>query len=160
MAGGLSMTESSKQTKTKTANPAAITTMTSTTSQRQGGQLRGQRILGICAKTPSFAIEAEHILQRRFSQTVLNRRKFMKRQLLRFAPWVALMVLGVLGTSQPANTTPQPRHPRIAAAVENLRAADEELRTAAHDFCGHREEARRAVDGALRQLRLAMECAR
>ena len=84
----------------------------------------------------------------------------MKRQLLRFAPWVALMVLGVLGTSQPANTTPQPRHPRIAAAVENLRAADEELRTAAHDFCGHREEARRAVDGALRQLRLAMECAR
>ena len=84
----------------------------------------------------------------------------MRRQVIRFAPWVALMVLGVLSTAQPANTSPQPRHPRIAAAIEELRAADEELRTAAHDFCGHRVEARRAVDGALRQLRLALECAR
>jgi hypothetical protein len=74
---------------------------------------------------------------------------------------MALMILGVLGTSRPANTTPpQPRHPHIAAAVEELRAANEELRTGGHDFCGHKVEAMRAIDVAIRQLRLAMECAR
>ena len=85
----------------------------------------------------------------------------MKRQVIRFAPWAALMILGVLGTSRPANTTPAPqRHPHIAAAVEELRAANEELRTGAHDFCGHKVDAMRAIDVALRQLRLAQECAR
>lgn len=84
----------------------------------------------------------------------------MKRQVLRFAPWVALMILGVVSTSRPANTEPQPRHPHIAAAVEELRGANEELRTAAHDFCGHRVEAMRAIDAATRQLRLALACAR
>ena len=84
----------------------------------------------------------------------------MKRQVLRFAPWVALMILGVFGTSQPANTTPQPRHPHIAAAIEELRSANEELRTGAHDFCGHKVDAMHAIEGAQRQLRLALECAR
>jgi hypothetical protein len=84
----------------------------------------------------------------------------MKKQLLRFAPWVALMILGVLGSSQPANTTPQPRHPHLAAAVEELRAANDELRSGAHDFCGHKVDAMRAIDVAMRQLRLALECAR
>lgn len=84
----------------------------------------------------------------------------MKRQFLRFAPWVALMVLGVIGTSRPANTEPQERHPRIRAAVDALRDAQEYMRTAAHDFCGHRVQAMRDTDAALRQLRLAMECDR
>ena len=82
----------------------------------------------------------------------------MKRQLLRFAPWVALMVLGVVGPARMANTEPQERHPHIRAAVNELRAAQEELRTAAHDFCGHRREALDRTDQALRQLQLAMEC--
>ena len=86
----------------------------------------------------------------------------MKQQVLRFAPWVALMILGVIGTSRPANTTPpQPeRHPHIRAAAKELREANEELRTAAHDFCGHRVEAMRAIEAARRQLQLALECAR
>ncbi|SPF34881.1 exported hypothetical protein [Candidatus Sulfopaludibacter sp. SbA4] len=84
----------------------------------------------------------------------------MKRQFLRFAPWVVLMVMGVIGTSRPANTEPQERHPRIRAAVEALRDANEYMRTAAHDFCGHRVEAMRDTDAALRQLRLAQECDR
>jgi acyl-CoA reductase-like NAD-dependent aldehyde dehydrogenase len=86
----------------------------------------------------------------------------MKQQVLRFAPWVALMILGVIGTSRPANTTPpQPeRHPHIRAAANELREANEELRTAAHDFCGHRVEAMRAIEAARRQLQLALECAR
>jgi hypothetical protein len=84
----------------------------------------------------------------------------MKRQYLRFAPWVALMVLGVIGTPRPANTEPQERHPRIRAAVDALRDAQEYLRTAAHDFCGHRADAMRDTEAAMRQLRLAQECDR
>lgn len=84
----------------------------------------------------------------------------MKRQILRFAPWLALMVLGVLGTSRPANTEPQERHPRIRSAVVALRDAQEYMRTAAHDFCGHRVDAMRDTNAALRQLELAQECDR
>jgi hypothetical protein len=39
-------------------------------------------------------------------------------------------------------------------------AKREELRTAAHDFCGHRKEAVEKTNQALRQLQLAMECDR
>jgi len=84
----------------------------------------------------------------------------MKRQLLRFAPWVALMFIGVVGTPRMANTEPQERHPHIRAALSELRGANEELRTAAHDFCGHRVEAMRATDAAMHQLQLALECDR
>jgi hypothetical protein len=84
----------------------------------------------------------------------------MKRQFLRFAPWVALMVMGVVGTSRPANTEQQERHPHIHAAIESLRDAQEYMRTAAHDFCGHKAAAMRANEAAMQQLRLAEECAR
>ncbi len=84
----------------------------------------------------------------------------MKRQILRFAPWVALMAMGLIGTSRPANTEPQERHPRIRAAVEALRDANEYMRAAPHDFCGHKVEAMRATDAAIRQLELARACAR
>ena len=84
----------------------------------------------------------------------------MKRQILRFAPWVALMFVGLISTSKPANTEPQERHPRIHAAMEALRDANEYMRSAAHDFCGHKVEAMRATDAAMRQLRLAEACDR
>ncbi|HEV2446969.1 MAG TPA: hypothetical protein VGS58_13655 [Candidatus Sulfopaludibacter sp.] len=88
----------------------------------------------------------------------------MKRQFLRFAPWVGLMVLGVVATPRMANTTPTPmpqeRHPHIRAAVNELQSAKEELRTAAHDFCGHRVEAMEKVDQAVNQLRAALACDR
>jgi hypothetical protein len=84
----------------------------------------------------------------------------MKRQILRFAPWVALMAMGLIGTSRPANTEPQERHPRIRAAVDALRDANEYMRSAPHDFCGHKVEAMRATDAAIRQLELARACAR
>ena len=85
----------------------------------------------------------------------------MKQHVLRFAPWIALMVLGVIGTPKMANTTPPPEpHPHIRAAMGELREAREELRTAAHDFCGHRAEAVEKTDQALRQLQLALACDR
>jgi len=88
----------------------------------------------------------------------------MKRLTIRFAPWVALMIVGVVATPRPANPAPVPvpqgRHPHIRAAVNALRDANEELRTGATDFCGHKAAAMRAVDAAQRQLQLALECAR
>lgn len=87
----------------------------------------------------------------------------MKRQFIRFAPWVALMVLGVIGTPRPANTEPQgerERHPSIRSALRELRNAEEYMRRAEHDFCGHRREALQSTNAAIRQLELAVECAR
>ena len=76
-------------------------------------------------------------------------------------PWVTLMALAFLSLTQQARTAPPPeRHPRIHAAVEALREAREELKSAAHDFCGHRAEALEQVDRAIRQLHEAQECAR
>ena len=84
----------------------------------------------------------------------------MKRQLLRFAPWVALMILGVVGTPRMANTEPQERHPRIRAALSAMRDAQEYMRTADHDFCGHKVAAMRANEAATRQLEMALACDR
>jgi hypothetical protein len=85
----------------------------------------------------------------------------MKRHLLRFAPWVALMVMGVIGTPRLANTTPPPeRHPHIRSAIGALAAAQEELRTGATDFCGHKAAAMRDVGAAQGQLQAALACDR
>jgi hypothetical protein len=86
----------------------------------------------------------------------------MKQLALRFAPWVALMIVGVVSTPRMANTTPVPqeRHPHIRAAVAELQSAKEELKTAAHDFCGHRVEAIEKIDQTLNQLRAALACDR
>lgn len=85
----------------------------------------------------------------------------MKKQVLRFAPWVALMVLGVVGTPRLANTTPPPeRHPHIREAIGALESAQQDLRTGASDFCGHKAEAMRDVAAAQRQLRAALACGR
>jgi len=46
-------------------------------------------------------------------------------------------------------------HPRIHAAIAALVDARAELKGAAHDFGGHKAAAMRAVDVALKQLRLA-----
>jgi len=48
-------------------------------------------------------------------------------------------------------------HPHIRGAITELVEAKNELKTAAHDFGGHRVEAIRAIDVALKQLRLAQQ---
>lgn len=61
-------------------------------------------------------------------------------------------------TSPPAaaKSYPEP-HPEINAAIRALERAKLHLQHAAHDFGGHRVEAIRAIDGALEQLKLALQ---
>jgi len=51
----------------------------------------------------------------------------------------------------------QERHPRIRHAVVALEAARVELKSAAHDFGGHREAALQECDAAIAQLKLALQ---
>ncbi len=83
------------------------------------------------------------------------------KNLMKSLPWCALMTLALISVPRSANTAPpQEPHPHIRGAERELKEAREELRTAAHDFCGHRREAMEACDRALRQLRQALECDR
>jgi hypothetical protein len=84
------------------------------------------------------------------------------KNLLKSLPWLALMMLALISVPRSANTAPPPPepHPHIHAAIGELREAEGELRTAAHDFCGHRKEAMEATHRALKQLQLALDCAR
>ena len=65
-----------------------------------------------------------------------------------------LLAAGLTSTMAFTPATIEP-HPHIHGAVVELEAARQELKTAAHDFGGHRVEAMKAIDAALRQLRLA-----
>ena len=47
-------------------------------------------------------------------------------------------------------------HPRIAAAIDALKDARAYMREAPHDFGGHKVEAIRACDDAIKQLELAL----
>ena len=47
-------------------------------------------------------------------------------------------------------------HPRIARAIEALRDARAYMAEAPHDFGGHKAEAMRATDNAIRQLNFAL----
>jgi hypothetical protein len=52
------------------------------------------------------------------------------------------------------------RCPNIHAAIDGLRSSEQELRDAAHDFCGHKAEAMRRVHAAIEELRQAENCAK
>ena len=67
-----------------------------------------------------------------------------------------LLAAGLTGTMAFTPATLEP-HPHLKAAVVELEAARQELKTAAHDFGGHRVAAMRAVDAAIKQLRLAQQ---
>jgi hypothetical protein len=62
-------------------------------------------------------------------------------------------------TSQPSTTTADPaeRHPQIREALGALRRAKERMEHADHDFGGHRVDAIRATDEAIRQLEICLK---
>ncbi len=49
------------------------------------------------------------------------------------------------------------RHPHIHRAIAELKEAKKELEKADHDFGGHRVEAIKAADNAIKQLEKALE---
>lgn len=67
-----------------------------------------------------------------------------------------LLAAGIAGSLAFTPATMEP-HPHIRSALVELTAVRNELKTAAHDFGGHRVEAMRAVDAAIKQLRLAQQ---
>ncbi len=67
-----------------------------------------------------------------------------------------LLVAGIAGSLAFTPALIEP-HPHIRSALVELTAARNELKTAAHDFGGHRVEAMRAVDAAIKQLRIAQQ---
>jgi len=67
---------------------------------------------------------------------------------------VVLLALAFPVTT-PAN--PPEHHPEIRQAIAALRRAREHMDHAAHDFGGHRVEAIRATDEAIRQLEICLK---
>ena len=57
----------------------------------------------------------------------------------------------------PAAATPAEPHPQIKDALAALRHAKEHMEHAAHDFGGHRVEALRATDEAIKQLEICLK---
>jgi len=58
--------------------------------------------------------------------------------------------------AQPASAAAEP-HPEIHDALNALRRAKDHMEHAAHDFGGHRVEALRATDEAIRQLEICLK---
>lgn len=56
-----------------------------------------------------------------------------------------------------AAATPAEPHPQIKDALGALRRAKEHMEHAAHDFGGHRVEALRATDEAIKQLEICLK---
>lgn len=73
--------------------------------------------------------------------------------------FVAGIVLGVVlsaGTAVLMAQNERAMHPRLAAAITALKDARAYLAEAPHDFGGHKAEAIRATDDAIRQLNFAL----
>jgi hypothetical protein len=90
----------------------------------------------------------------------------MKRKLLSLAE-SAVLVLALLvpaaAVGAPPSPKPQPKpaaalppHPEIRDAITALQAARQHLNEASHDFGGHRADAVRAINEALKQLQICM----
>ena len=65
-------------------------------------------------------------------------------------------VLSLGGTALMAQNE-RAMHPRLARAIESLRDARAYLESAPHDFGGHKVDAIRATDNAIRELNLALQ---
>ena len=101
----------------------------------------------------------------------------MKRTIVTLTVVLAALVLAILLGTPKAQTfnasaaiaapaplpmaVPMPNScPHIHDAVGALQSAEEELKTGAHDFCGHKVAAMRTIREALRELRAAEGCAK
>lgn len=80
----------------------------------------------------------------------------MKQKLALFAVLTVLSGLAFyFSTTAPAQAAE--RHPKIRHAITALEAAKAELKSADHDFGGHRADALKECDAAIAQLKLALQ---
>ena len=73
--------------------------------------------------------------------------------------FVSGLLLGIVLSAGVITLTAQNEramHPRIAKAIEQLKDARAYMEAAPHDFGGHKADAIRATDEAIRQLNLAL----
>ncbi len=75
---------------------------------------------------------------------------------MKFVLGVALGIGLSIGGSTLLAQPERAMHPRIAKAIEALRDARAYMQEAPHDFGGHRVEAIRATDDAIKQLNFAL----
>lgn len=79
----------------------------------------------------------------------------MKIKFARLLAGAVVLLTLAFPVTTPAN--PPERHPEIRQAIAALRRAREHMEHAAHDFGGHRVEAIRATDEAIRQLEICLK---
>ena len=71
---------------------------------------------------------------------------------------LGLLALGSgLLVPEKAAAQKQKKHPKIATAIHELEAVHEYLKTAAHDFGGHRVKAMKTIKEAIEQLEICMK---
>jgi hypothetical protein len=75
---------------------------------------------------------------------------------MRFLSGIGLGIILTAGAWTLSAQNERAMHPRIAAAIAALRDARTYMQEAPHDFDGHRVEAIRATDEAIRQLNFAL----
>jgi len=81
----------------------------------------------------------------------------MIKKLIVFVSVLCLIVSVMMPSLALSQTPHKERHPSIRGAINALEKAKVDLEHAAHDFGGHRAEALKAVDYAIKQLRQALE---
>lgn len=75
---------------------------------------------------------------------------------MRFITGLILGVVLAIGGSALMAQPERALHPRIARAINALRDARDYMEHAPHDFGGHKADAIRATDEAIRQLNFAL----
>ena len=75
---------------------------------------------------------------------------------MRFITGLALGVVLSFGVVTLEAQNERAMHPRLAAAIASLRDARAYLESAPHDFGGHKADAIRATDNAIRELNFAL----
>jgi hypothetical protein len=80
----------------------------------------------------------------------------MKRRILLALPVVAILGAFTFVMMQPAADAQAARRWHMHIALDELKEAHKELKTAPHNFGGHREKALLAIDEAIIQLEKAI----
>ena len=75
---------------------------------------------------------------------------------MRFVTGLILGAVLTIGGSTLVAQNERAMHPRIAKAIEALRDARDYMEHAPHDFGGHKADAIRATDEAIKQLNFAL----